>query len=136
MEHPRNTARAGIAVAIAIALSALSASGAMATPVSEFTPAPEWKGVRVVAHPLTHLVHYDDLALATKAGRKSLMHRVKAAVSEVCPAYDEHGDAYDVQYCSDFAWAGARPQIKRAVRLARSGQTLAMTIEITAAAAK
>ena len=136
MEHHRSNAHMAIAVVIAIAMSTLLVDAAEATPASGFTAAQQWKGVRVVVHPLTRSVHYDDLALATKGGREVLMRRVRTAVSEICLAYDKQGFALDALYCSTFAWAGARPQIKRAVELARSGQSLAMTIEIVAAVAK
>jgi UrcA family protein len=136
MEHHRSNARAATTVVMAMAISTLAVSAASATPASGSTAAQQGKGVTVVARPLTRNVHYDDLALATKDGRKVFMHRVRTAVSDVCPAYDEHDIALDVEYCSSLAWAGARPQIRRVLDLARSGQSLAMTIEITAAVAK
>ena len=58
---------------------------------------------------LTRVVPYGDLALTTNQGRGILMRRVSAAVTDVCPDYDELGSGYDVQGCEDFAWAGARP---------------------------
>jgi UrcA family protein len=130
MEHHLSNAHIAT-VAIAIAMSALAVSAAGAAPASGSIAAKQWEDVRV-----TRGVRYDDLALATKGGRKALMRRVRTAVSELCPAYDEEGYALDAQYCSTFAWTRARPQIKRAVDLARSRQSRAMTIEITAAVAK
>lgn len=80
----------------------------------------------------TRQVPYGDLALNTKQGRSTLMHRVGEAVYQVCPGFDGNFGAYDVDSCRDFAWAGARPQIDSAFRAALSGGSLAMSIEITA----
>ena len=82
---------------------------------------------------ITRIVPYGDLALTSNRGRQVLMRRVSTAVTQVCPDYDEQGLTYDVQGCEDFAWAGARPQIRRAFDDARSGSSLAMSIVITAA---
>jgi UrcA family protein len=87
-------------------------------------------------NPLKRVVSFGDLALNTKQDRKVLVHRVGRAVQEVCPTTDEDGSYYDVQACDDFAWSGAWPQIRRAFDRARSGSTLAMSIEISAGAAK
>jgi UrcA family protein len=84
-------------------------------------------------NPLARVVSFGDLALNTKPGRTILMRRVSVAVDEVCPDFDEHGSTYAVQSCKDFAWTGARPQIKRALAQARSGSTIAMSIEVMAA---
>jgi len=81
---------------------------------------------------LTAMVHYDDLSLATKNGRHMLSRRVGEAVNRVCP--DSTFETYDVGDCRNFAWNGARPQIKRAIDLAGSGHDLAMTLEIVSAA--
>ena len=92
--------------------------------------------IEVVAQkqPLTTRVSYGDLRLQTREGRSILYHRVGAAVEFVCPPTDEDGFEYMVQDCKDYAWNGARPQIHRAIRLAKtSSVTLAMAIEITAA---
>jgi UrcA family protein len=82
----------------------------------------------------TRLVSYRDLSLATDLGRKTLMHRVHVAVDEVCPPFDVTFSVYDAAWCQHFAWHAARPQIDSALLAAASGQPLAMTIEITAAA--
>jgi UrcA family protein len=82
---------------------------------------------------ITRIVPYGDLALTSDQGRRILMRRVDAAVTQVCPDFDEQGSVYDVPACQDFAWAGARPQIKRAFDNARSGALVAMSIAITAA---
>jgi UrcA family protein len=95
--------------------------------------------VTVYAHrttPLTERVPYGDLALATKAGRAELTHRVGLAVGRVCPDVDDDGTSYDVDGCKNFAWAGAWPQMKRAFALAKSGVPMAMSVEITAATTK
>jgi hypothetical protein len=65
-----------------------------------------------------------------------LYRRVGYAVDHVCPDRDADLGTYDVEGCKDFAWSGARPQIDRAIRDARSGASLAMTIEITSASAR
>ena len=118
---------AAAAVAGALLIS-VAASPVKAQPVTS--------PVTVTAHldADTRMVAYADLSLATDAGRKSLMHRVRVAVGEVCPAYDATFNAYDADGCRDFAWGGARPQITRALAAADSGQPLTMSIEITAAA--
>ena len=108
-------------------------AGAVAYPANG---QPGQKPVTVTAHreaPITQRVPYGDLALATKGGRSVLMRRVSFAVDTVCPQDDDDFGPYDVQGCKDFAWDGARPQIRRAINLAKSGATLAMTIEITSA---
>jgi UrcA family protein len=87
-------------------------------------------------NPLVQHVSFADLSLATKPGQKVLFHRVNQAVGQVCPDYDEEGYAYDVLDCKDFAWAGARPQIRRAIDSALSGNVMTMSISVTAAAAK
>ena len=90
--------------------------------------------VTVTAHVTdTRFVPYGDLSLTTDAGRKTLVHRVRAAVKELCPAYDATFNAYDAAMCQNLAWAGARPQIDNAVAAAIVGQPLTMSIEITAA---
>jgi UrcA family protein len=82
------------------------------------------------------VVNYGDLALNTRHGRRVLIHRVGLAVHEVCPELDETGHAYDVMDCREFAWAGARPQIRQALDQARSGQPLAMSIVISSSGAR
>ena len=86
--------------------------------------------------PMTESVPYGDLALALRHDRRVLYHRVSQAVGRVCPILDEEGFAYDWQDCRNFAWRGADPQIKRAIGLARSGMTMAMSIQIAAAPAR
>jgi hypothetical protein len=61
------------------------------------------------------------------------LRRVSDAVSEVCPSFGPESDAYRLGNCKGVAWAGARPQIRRAIDRALSGESLAMSIEITAA---
>src|SRR6059036_2594257 len=59
------------------------------------------------------VVPYGDLSLANDTGRNTLLHRVRAAVADVCPAYDATFRVYDAAGCQDFAWARAKPQINR-----------------------
>jgi UrcA family protein len=84
---------------------------------------------------LTRIVPFGDLSLASKAGQNILYHRVGVAVRQVCPNSDAGLASHNpsLQDCTDFAWAGARPQIRRAIDLAQSGQTLAMSIAVTGA---
>ena len=97
--------------------------------------------VTVLGHqkeaPLTEAVQFSDLAITTRAGRSALMSRVGQAIGEVCPAaayaHSVYNLDYDAEDCANFAWAGANPQIRRAIDLARSGQAVAMAIEVTAA---
>jgi UrcA family protein len=86
---------------------------------------------------LVRVISFSDLALATKAGRDTLERRVSDAVGEICPD-SESGHSlldpfYDVQDCRTFAWTRARPQMREAIALAKSGQLLAMTIEVSSA---
>jgi UrcA family protein len=85
------------------------------------------------ADALIRVVSVDDLSLATKQGRNALERRVSDAVGEVCPDGAKLNSFYDVDDCRAFAWHGARPQMKRAIALAKSGQLLAMTIQVSAA---
>jgi UrcA family protein len=98
--------------------------GAAATPLHA-----QERPVTVTARPdqLTRVVPYGDLSLATKQGRHILMHRVDVAVDQVCPQMDEFLGRLDDAYCKHFAWAGARPQIRRAFDSALAGQPMAMS---------
>jgi UrcA family protein len=97
--------------------------------------------VTVLGHqeqaPLTRVVAFGDLALTTRVGRSALVSRVSKAVGEVCPnaayAHSVYDLDYDAEDCVNFAWAGANAQIRRAFALARSGQAVAMAIEVTGA---
>jgi UrcA family protein len=91
-------------------------------------PARSEPPVEIIAKPsLTRHVPYGDLSLATKSGQRMLYRRVGLAVGEVCPPTDDDGNWYDVQDCRNFAWRGARPQIRRAFDQALSGSSMAMT---------
>ena len=84
---------------------------------------------------LTRLVSFRDLDLATPAGEKRLMRRVGGAVRYVCsPASDFLSETS----CAHYARRGARPQIARALELARTNPALAAaslsTITISAPA--
>ena len=99
------------------------------------TPAHSQPPVEVVAQkPLTQVVHYGDLSLATRKGRNALISRVGFAVDQVCPGYEEVWVLYDVDGCRKIAWKGARPQIRSAFDRAMSGAPMAMTITIQAGA--
>lgn len=64
-------------------------------------------------------VTYADLDLTKKAGEKMLHRRVGRAVLEVCDDFNPGADRFQLIDCRGFAWDGARPQIARAVGLAR-----------------
>lgn len=69
---------------------------------------------------LTERVSFADLNLASVEGRQTLNRRVGSAVKSVC--IDSIGDTSNVyagHACRNYAWAGARPQIDRAVQRAR-----------------
>ena len=71
---------------------------------------------------LTRTVSFKDLDLATPAGEKILLRRVGSAIRFVCsPA----GDFLSEASCQHVARRGARPQIARALDLARSNPALA-----------
>ena len=70
----------------------------------------------------TRIVKISDLNLAVPDGEKEMNRRVEAAVESICnksATQDLSGKALD-EKCRDEAWAGARPQMDRAVQLARS----------------
>jgi UrcA family protein len=93
--------------------------------------------VTITAHEVaTERVPYGDLVLTGDHDRKVLMRRVSLAVGRVCPLVDIYGVAYDWQDCRDFAWSGAKPQIKQAVDNAINGTPVAMMIEVSAAGAR
>ncbi len=123
----RKLAYAGATAFTAALLISFTAASAHAQPLAH--------PVIVTAHGTvsTRLVSYRDLALATNSGRETLMHRVRAAIGDVCPAYDATFNRYDVAGCQNFAWGHARPQIDSAFAAAASGLPLAMSIEITGA---
>ena len=99
------------------------------------SPAHSQPPVEVIAQKsMTRVVHYGDLSLASQKDRNILYRRVGYAVKEVCPEYAEDGAFYDNESCRKSAWAGARPQIRKALDRALSGSSMAMTITIQAAA--
>ena len=105
--------------------------GAAAFPVHAQTSA---RPVTVIAQrpdTLTRVVPYGDLSLASKAGRNVLYRRVGLAVHQVCPDTDEFAMPLDVNACETFAWRGARPQIRQAVRDALNGAPMLTAIEIS-----
>ena len=75
----------------------------------------------------TRRVGYADLNLGTSSGEKMLNRRVGQAVRSVCKeAIGNNFDFHGTIECRDFAWDGALPQMKRAIRRAHeiaAGQT-------------
>ena len=126
MSTTRNIATFGAAGLITTALILAASSPAHGQPPVE---------VVGKAVPTRH-VPYGDLSLATKQGQHLLYRRVGFAVQELCPIDAEDGRWYDFEHCRQFAWRGARPQMKRAVDSAMSGSSLTMISSITIAVAK
>lgn len=118
-------------------VGAAAFTGALLISVSATPAHAQWIShpVVVTGHldPNTRVVSYRDLSLNTDSGRKTLMHRVGVAVSEVCPAYDAMFNNYDADWCQQFAWRGARIQLNRAFAAAESGVPLAMSIQVSVA---
>lgn len=71
--------------------------------------------------PVKKVVNIKDLNLVTSADERKMERRVRAAVVEICPvpARPARWQLRDAKLCSDFAWAGARPQMAEALRKAR-----------------
>jgi UrcA family protein len=87
----------------------------------------------------TRSVRYSDLNLASAEGEKILNRRVASAVSRVClEAIGHNLDLQSNQACRFSAWAGAKPQITRAVERAReiavTGSSNIAAVAITLAA--
>jgi UrcA family protein len=68
---------------------------------------------------VTRYVSYLDLNLASATDQSILKGRVGFAVNEVCNEAVGNRDPFDFRDCTYDSWAGARPQIARAVRRAR-----------------
>lgn len=85
---------------------------------------------------LTANVNFTISDIRSLAGQQTLIRRVHQATYQVCP-----GDSGDFQLeraqCRDLAWAGAKPQIDRAIERAMSmadtGAPMSITIGIIAA---
>ena len=114
----------------AAGLSALLAAAPAAAQQAWVVTAPiEEDGVRRVS------VRYDDLDLASVAGRERLDRRVRGAIRFVCPAGMGVPHVKEQQLISDcrsFAMDGARPQLERAFAAAERGERFAAaaTIEL------
>ena len=70
---------------------------------------------------VTSTVQIADLNLATSAGVQQMEKRVAHGVATVCPTPGGIAPSYeqrDYEACQKFAWAGARPQMDRAVQAA------------------
>ena len=85
---------------------------------------------------LTATVNFSIKDIRSLAGQQALIRRVRQATYEVCPEYAAEftGDSI---YCRRFAWAGAKPQIDRAIErattMADTGAPMSITIGIIAA---
>jgi UrcA family protein len=70
---------------------------------------------------VTSTVQIADLNLATNAGVQEMEKRVAHGVATVCPTPSGTAPGYelhDYDACKKFAWAGARPQMDKAVQAA------------------
>ena len=85
---------------------------------------------------LTATVNFSIKDIRSLAGQQALIRRVRQATYEVCP---EHASGFtsDSIYCRGLAWAGAKPQIDRAIKrattMADTGAPMIITIGIIAA---
>lgn len=93
-------------------------------------------GQRAVApEALTKVVKFGDLNIATEAGEKRLLRRVRYAVDTVCPSFEVSLiPTNEERSCRDFAWSGARTQIASALAGARSGEMNALAAAIRVSA--
>lgn len=86
---------------------------------------------------LTATVKFSINDIRSLAGQKTLVRRVRQATYDVCPGYQETGFFTDSISCPSLAWAGAKPQIdraiKRAMAMADTGAPMSITIGIVAA---
>lgn len=73
--------------------------------------------------PVKKTVSIADLDLRTEAGASEMEKRVGAAVDSICTAPPRAAlwELNDAKKCSEFAWAGARPQMDAALKKARGG---------------
>jgi len=104
---------------IALAMSALVAAGAAAPAAAQN------KDVVVTgadSDAVVRLVDFRDLNLASAPGERALVKRVRYAVSDVCMEAVGDNKGYLLQAstnCRTASWAGAEPQVARAVQRAR-----------------
>jgi UrcA family protein len=105
-----NLLRVSLASGMALALIVGMGAAAMAKEVTVIKDRPD------DAEVLTERVPYADLNLASAAGERTLIMRVRGAARRICaPQMDSH----PYINCRGFAWRGAKPQIDRAVARAR-----------------
>lgn len=128
MNYNRALAVCGASLATAVAI------GVTATPLHARPRAP----IDVFAFPSGYVVRtvsYADLNLASAPGERVLKKRVGSAVNSVCLEAVGLSDFDAAQSCELDAWAGARPQIARAVRrahqIAETGTSLIAAAAIT-----
>ena len=100
--------------------------------------------VTAQADVVTRRVSHADLNLATLPGQQTLHRRVRGAVKDLCNEASSGGDSplasmLERSGCTTTAWAGARPQIDRAVQraseVAATGTSSIATTAITIAVA-
>jgi UrcA family protein len=102
----------GIAIALIVGMGA-AATAKEVTVIKEVPPEEQVAAERVP---------YADLNLASAAGERTLVTRVRGAIRRVC---GPHMDTHPYINCRGYAWRDAKPQIERAVarahELASSG---------------
>ena len=85
---------------------------------------------------LTATVNFSINDIRSLAGQQALVRRVRQATHEVCPEYAS-GFNLDFLSCRGLAWAGAKPQIDRAIKrattMADTGAPMSISIGIIAA---
>lgn len=126
-------------------LATLTAAGFVGVLLIAATAQPAYsqpdRDVVVQARPdpdaLTTNVSFTISDIRSLAGQKTLIRRVRDATNEVCPTDNSYFLEPERVLCRDNAWAGAKPQIDRAIRQAMSmadtGAAMSITIGITAA---
>ena len=67
---------------------------------------------------VTKTVSIVDLDLTTEAGTGKMEERVGEAIDSICKAIKRKRVR---EYCNDYAWSDARPQMERAIAKARGG---------------
>ncbi|WP_324826658.1 UrcA family protein [Qipengyuania zhejiangensis] len=72
--------------------------------------------------PVTSVVSIADLDLSSSAGEAEMEERVAAAVKKLCWSHPKPArwQVKDSEFCSEFAWESARPQMEAALERARA----------------
>ena len=105
-----------------LALPILAAAGLLALTMPATAQEPEIvvKGkvnVPEGTEPVSQVVSFADLDLATREGQEELEKRVEAAIKKICWSHPKPArwQVKDSEECDAFAWDGARPQMQQAI---------------------